>query len=833
MSANAPAEDTSSIITPNVPLESLRRETPDLPLPLTPLIGRAGHLDDACTLFSADSVRLLTVTGPAGVGKTRFALAVAQRLKAGFADGAAFVPLAASSSADMILPAIARAVGVRDEGDRPLRERLFAFLRKRHVLLVVDNFEHVIDSAPLVSELLSACQNLRILVTSSTALRVRGEHEFPLAPLAVPDRDDAGDLDRLSETGAVQLFVQRAAAVRPDFALTDSNAAVIAEICARLDGLPLAIELAAARSKVLSPAELLARLDRRFQVLVSQARDVPERQQTMRNAIEWGYNLLEPDEQQLLCCLSVFADGWTLPAAEAVCRNDSIDVLEGLSSLSDRSLVWQREQPDGELRFFMLETIRDYGRERLADIGGAESLREAHARYFEELAGLAETELMGADAGAWLDRLEREHNNLRLALEWVIQQQAGERGLALGAGLWRFWSNRAYVSEGRRWLTAILALPGAERRCSERCRALFGLGRFLYQQGEYDPARAVFDEAHEVAAEIGDESWVAGALMQLGHVALLQGDFDTARQHYDAGLALRRAHADAWGTAMALQIRGRLSELNGDFHAARGMYEESLVTFRDVRYELGEARGYCYLANIAVHEGQVDESLPLYERGLATMRALGDRDGIAVSLLNMGLALRLLGDFRRAQAALAEAIVIVHDLGTPQWIAGCLEVFSQIAHDLEQHSTAVRIAAAASELRLMRKTPIPPAHRGRNGRMRSDLRQQMGNEAYVLAWEQGRLLPLDEAVAVVVAGLPDLSGKSPARGASLDDAGLTPREVEILCLVADGLSNQEIAARLFISPRTTTTHISNILRKLGVSSRTAAVAAARRQRLIA
>ncbi|HEX2282870.1 MAG TPA: AAA family ATPase, partial [Thermomicrobiales bacterium] len=543
MAASEPADGVQRMTASIVPLEPRRRESlPELPVPLNPIVGRDGELAEARAVLLDSGVHLLTLTGPGGVGKTRFALALAHDLRPEFSAGAAFVSLASSTSPEMVLPAIARGLFLRDEGDRPLRERLFAYLRTRQMLLVLDNFEHVVEAAPLVSDLLTACPDLKVLATTSTVLRVQGEHEFSLRPLGLPQGELPTDLDALSRVDAVALFVQRARTVRPDFTLTGTNAPIIAEICRMLDGLPLAIELAAARSKVLSPSDLLARLDdRRFQVLVSNSRDVPERQQTMRNAIEWGYNLLDADEQALFRTLSVFGGGWTLPAAEAVLAHTGTDVLDGLASLTDKSLVRQREDSEGELRFWMLETIREYGLERLVECGDEDAVRGAHARYFEQMSVEAVDALTGPDSNAWMDRLEREHTNIRLALEWVVASGEGARGMAFGAGLWRFWETRGYLNEGRRWMDRLFSLAGAEAPSANRVVALFGYGRFTYNHCEYETAEKLFNESYAIASDIGDTSYVAGALMQLGHVALVQGDYATARERYDKGLAIRRA----------------------------------------------------------------------------------------------------------------------------------------------------------------------------------------------------------------------------------------------------------------------------------------------------
>lgn len=830
MTARTPSDKGQPVSASIVPLEQWRRgAAQDLPQPLTALVGRDRELEEVRGMLLEPDTHLVTITGPAGVGKTRFALALTHYLRAEYQHGAAFVSLLASSGPELVLPNIARAFNIRDEGERSLDERLSAYLRHRQMLVVLDNFEQVVDAAPVVTELLAGCPALKVLVTSSVLLRVQGEREYALLPLPFPQPDELPTLEELSRMESVALFVQRARVVRPDFTLNESNAAAVAEICHKLDGLPLAIELAAARSKVLSPAALLSRLDDRFQVLVSTSRDVPARQQTMRNAIAWGYNLLEADEQALLRRLSVFNGGWTLQAAEVVCRLNAVDILDGLSSLADKSLVRQREQEDGELRFSMLETIREYALEKLAESGQLDDAHRAHALYFSNLSRLAVEELTGTHGPEWLNLLEQDHDNLRSAMRWVIDWQEGELGLGLAEGLWRFWDVRGHMSEGRRWLTKLVALRGADTPTVDRSRSLFGLGRFAYQQADFPAAQAYFEESYAVGLHCGDLSAIAGALMQRGRIFLITGDHAAARTLYEEGLLLRRKAGEPWGIAMALLIRGRLDAEQGDIEDARPFVEESLASFRAIGYHVGVASALSHLGNLALYEGRLDDARLRYEEGLAIQREIGDREGAGLSLMNLARVACNGGDQQRASELLSESMVIFEDLGSSVHVAACLEVFAEAAAREAHFELALQMAATAVTWRTIKSAPIPPVAESQFERLMSTLRQQLGNEGYVRSWELGRTMPLDRAIAVVVAGLPAFTGDSPDLAG---DQGLTRRELEILQLVADGLSNQEIAARLYISPRTTTTHISNILRKLCVSSRTAAVATARRSGLL-
>jgi len=526
----------------------------NLPGQLTPLLGREQDVASVCTLLGRAEVRLLTLVGTAGVGKTRLALQVATKLVEDFVDGVYFVSLAPIADPDYVIPTIAQVFELREVGSQSLLDTLKAYLQDKEILLLLDNFEQIVAAALLIADLLLCCPRLKVLVTSREVLHLSAEYQFPVAPLALPDLQHLPMLEALPQYAAVALFVQRAQAVRPDFALTAANARIICEICTRIDGLPLAIELAAARIKLLSPQALLARLEKRLQVLTRGVQDLPERQQTLRNTISWSYNLLNANEQRLFRLLSVFVGGCTFEAVDAVCRASggvAGDVLDGVASLLDKSLLSQLEQDDGEQedwRLYMLETIREYGLESLEASGEAEATRYAHACYYVSFAKEAEVELGGAEQARWLERLEREHDNLRAVMQWSLEDVEEEEGrgriemaLQLGGALRRFWIRRGHYTEGRHFLERLL--------------------------GRSSGAAALLR---------------AKALLTAARLALGQGDYERGEELCEESLALRQTLGDTWGTAISIGSLGNVAHTQGAYERAIALYEESLALFRNL-----------------------------------------------------------------------------------------------------------------------------------------------------------------------------------------------------------------------------------------------------------
>jgi predicted ATPase/class 3 adenylate cyclase len=635
-------------------LKTLDNRPNNLPLQPNPLIGREKEVEDVRGMLQRDDVRLLTLTGPGGIGKTRLALQAVAEMVDDFPDGVFFVNLAPLVDPGLVVPTIAYTLGLREAGDQPIADILKDYLKYKWLVMVLDNFEQVLEAAPQISELLKTAAHLKMLVTSRTPLNLSMEHQYAVPPLAVPDLRQQHGPEALSQYDAVTLFIQRAEAVKPGFRVNNANAPAVAEICYRLEGIPLAIELAAARVKVLSPQALLDRLGSRLKLLTGGARDVPARQQTLRNTIEWGYDLLTGGEKQLFRRASVFRGGRTLEAVEEVCNavgDLEVDVLDGVTSLVDKSLMYTVEGKGGEARYWMLETIYEHAIEKLDESGEGEEIRRQHALYFMKLGERAEPELRGAQQGEWLGRLEDEHDNIRAVLRRGMESsgavsnpeavEALEIGLQLAGALWRFWYVRGHFSEGREWMTGLLGLsrlmaspelPGvrdggtAESQpalVTYRARALHGAGVLADMQGDYAYARSLHEESLALRRELEDKSGIADSLNNLGIVADMQGDYAYARSLYEESLALRRELEDKWGIAGSLGNLGGLAYSQGDYATARSLQEESLALRRELEDKGGIAGSLARLGGVEVGTGGVERGVRL----LAAVQALLEEIG--------------------------------------------------------------------------------------------------------------------------------------------------------------------------------------------------------------
>jgi predicted ATPase len=668
-----------------------------------------------------------------------------------FPDGTFYVDLAPVDSAELVIPAVAKTLGVQEASNRPILDSVKEHLHDRQLLLVLDGFEHVLAAAAQVADLLSTCPRVRALVTSREALHLRGERQFPVPPLSLPDRSRAHPLDELARSEAVRLFIERAQAAKLDFALSDRNAHAIAEICHRLDGLPLGIELAAARVNVFSPPALLARLEHRLAVLTSGPRDVPARQRTLRQAIAWSYDLLTPAEQMLYRRLAVFVGGCTLAAAEAVVAGSAgpdgaADVVDGMASLVDKSLLRQ-EESTGELRFRMLETIREYALERLADAGEADRLHRDHADHYLTFAERAESGLLGGSRQAeWLHRLDEDHDNLRGALAWFTRRGPVEHGLRLAAALRRFWRHRGFFAEGRERMAELLALPGAQARTRARANALHAAGLFTSQQGDYGDARARFEESLDIYREVGDGRGVGSALVDLGILARYEGQHATARSLLEEGLGLVRQAGDTPSVASALGNLGLVARDEGDAAAADEHLHQSLTLWRKLGDRVGVGWVLTALAMVALAQGKYDLTRARIAESLEVWNELGDRQNMANVLNTAARLARAEGEHAVARARLLESLEIFHALGDRRGIAFALEGLAGLSAAESQPIRAHCLAATAAALRRIIGAGAPPAWQTDLERSLTAASGEVGREAIEAARARGHAMTLYDAL---------------------------------------------------------------------------------------
>ena len=724
----------------------------NLPAPGSAFVGRDTELAAAKTLLLRDEVRLVTATGPGGIGKSRLALEVARQVNEAFPGGVYFVPLAAVKDPGLLALAIVQALQIRETANQSPLEILREYLQNSlnaPALLLIDNFEHMVEAAPALAELLAVAPKLKLLVTSRAALHVRDEHEFPVPPLALPDNRAKPSLEILAQCSAIALFVQRAAAVKPNFALTEENAPIIAEICLRLDGLPLAIELAAARIKLLSPAAMRSRLASSLQLLTGGARDLPARQQTLRQAIDWSYDLLSEPEQRLFRRLSVFLGGCTLEAVESVCdtkQDLGVDVLDGMSSMVDKSLARQIEQADGEPRFVMLETISEYARGKIAESGEEAATRRSHAAYCLVLAEESGAEDTAENQAGWVDRLEIESQNLRAALEWLIETGHAEWGLRLGVALFRFWERHERLTEARDWLAKLLKMPGAAAPSSLRVRALFSAGVLASEQRDYPVAMELLTKSVELARQLQDPRTLAVSLNALAVVSREQGDLAAARALFEESLVYWKQLEDAQAVARGLSNLAGIANLQQDYQRARSLYEESLAIFRELGDRTGQAWALNHQGDVARDQGDSAAARSLYEQSLADFRELGDRWGVAGSLADLGNLAREQHDYRTADAQYRESLELFQELEHKRGIARLLESFACSAAAQSQPERGLRLAGAAAALRQSIGAPPTSEEQAKFERGLEPARKGLSTTAGRTAWLEGWVTPVERAI---------------------------------------------------------------------------------------
>ncbi len=857
----------------------------NLPVQLTSLVGRARETKLACTLLQRPDVRLLTLTGTGGVGKTRLGVQMALELSAYFANGICFVSLAPLSTPELVMSAIAQTLGLVEKADQSALEQLKLSLHDRHLLLFLANFEHVAEAATHVVELLQTCPYLKALVTSRALLHVRGAYEFFVPPLALPDLKRLPDSTVLSQNEAIALFVQRTQVVKNDFALTDSNARCLAHICVQLDGLPLALELAAARIRLFSPQKLLERLEHRLLVLTGGADDLPERQHTLRNTILWSYDLLHANEQRLFRWLSLFVGGCTFEAIEAIAATlgeKTTQVLDEVTSLLNAHLLYQQEQSDGEIRVMMLETIREYALEALAGSGEMEKVQRTYGAYYLLLAETSEPKLRSAQQQEYLDQLKREVENLRASLTWMQGNGKIELGLRLAAALGVFWYTRGYLSEGRAWLENLLAQDssGSNGVSTEvRAKALNSAGMLVAEQGDYGRAALLVEESLLLFQELDDKPGRAIALNIRGIVAKYQGEYERAVSLHEECLRVRREMNDTRGIAVALNNLAAIAQEQGNYKRALELGEESLAIKRELGNKNGVAQSLVNLGDIARKQGDATRASSLAQESLHIFRELEDTRGMALALNNIGEVLHDQGNHVQAAEVLETSLALYRELGNKWGIAQvlsnkgagafeigeldkaktlyqqslafyraesnvvgvivCLNGLASIAAVQGEPVLAAQVWGMAEVQRSAVGVPIVPVEYAQYERQIAAVRGLLGEKAFVHAWTEGGVMTLKQVFALLeripmLVELLPLVPNTPALIKSplsyLDD--LTTREIEVLQLLATGLTSAQIAEQLIISLLTVNTHVRSIYSKLGVTSRSAATRYAMQHKLV-
>jgi predicted ATPase/transcriptional regulator with XRE-family HTH domain len=724
----------------------------NLPSPLTRLIGREDETAKVCASLVTHAVRLLTLVGPPGIGKTRLGLQVAAEVLGFFDDRVHFIALAPLTDPALVAPTIAKTLGIKESAGTTPVQSIVDHLSGHRVLLVLDNFEHMLPAAPVVAEMLTACPGLSVLATSRAALRLRGETLYPVPPMALPDPVRDTTAAAVARHASAQLFVDRAQAVKPDFELSDANARQIAALCTGLEGLPLAIELVAARVKFLPPDTLLARLSHRLALLADGPRDLPERQQTLRGTIDWSYDLLDAGAQRLFARLAVFVGGCSLRTAEEVCDPDGdlpVPVLDGLTALADESLLRHEQRGDGEIYFYFFETIREYATERLAEHDDEHTIRGRYAEHYLTLAQNANRGLAGADQEAWLDRLDAEHNNIRAALEWYLQGNATEHGLHLVAALWKFWRIRAHAVEGRRWIERVLLLPGglphraraqalygagwialdlcdyaAAKEFFDRSVALYrrlddsrgvaealhGVGMVVQREGDDEQAEILFTESLMRYRELQDDEGIAWSIDHLGCAALNLGDYVGATRRFDESAEIFERLRHAWGTAISVHHQALAALARGDHTRALQRNHDGLARFRELDNAWGIAASYIQLGYAALAARRPDQAGEHFRTGLSLHHAEEDRGGIARSLMGLASTAVAHGDSQRA----------AHFFGAVEPLAGVLPAGTNPIADQFYQRDVLAVRSAAN------------------------------SESVSRVWAQGRAMPLGQVIALAL-----------------------------------------------------------------------------------
>ena len=845
----------------------------NLTISLTPLIGREKDVALGCSLLRSQEVRLLTLTGTGGVGKTRLGLQIAAELQNDFADGVLFISLASIHDPKQVIATLSHALELRGSNDDVLFEHIQAFLHSRNLLLLLDNFEHVFSAAPILTTLLSVCPLVKILVTSRTALHVQGEHELPVLPLTLPDLNQTTTREDVERFPAIKLFVQRARAIKFDFQLSTENADIVARICARLDGIPLALELAAARVKLLPPEALLSRLEHPLTLLTGGGQDSPTRQKSLRDTIVWSYNLLSEDEQTIFRRLSVFEQGCQLEAIEAVCTAFDplqLPVLDGVAQLIDKSLLLQPSEQD-EPRLLMLETIREFALEKLATSTESEQVREAHAAYYLALAERAEPELYRRQQRFWLARLEQEHQNIRVALTFFQKRNEREKLAHFIGTLGWFWYMHGFLNEGREWVDALFAVGIEDLPRRIRGKVISASGVFAGFLGQGELAFARCQESIPLCKEFGDLRNLSASVYMLVHSFLALGELTAAQALSKETLTFVQAAGDIWAVGALRCMLGSVALYEGDYERAWHLHEHGIAIFEDVGDLCMNGLIHMMQADVAVAQGNMEQAQKLIQRGREMFHQVGATWSLGSYFTMWGqIALRI-GHYRRARFLLQEALSYLQRMGDQQGMLNTYTLLIQEAAQEQDYSTVrtlaeqhLQIARALNDknalffcmeelamllskqgqavwatyiwgaLERVDQTASPDlSARDRREPFINTVRDHLGDQLFARAWSEGQKMTLEQAVTIPVddRSMPPATSVAAATQTH-STTELTKRELDVLRHLAQGRSNAQIAGELTISIATVNSYLRTIYSKLGVTSRTGAVRAALNQRLL-
>ncbi len=801
----------------------------NFPVPLSTFIGREHEISAIKQLLLYN--RLVTLTGVGGSGKTRLAIQMINELLNQFEQGAWFIEFAPLDDDSLLAQAVASTLGVREKKNQPLIDEVIDHIQRHHSLLIFDNCEHLIDAcAKLAEKLLQACQNLQILATSREPLGISGEAVWTVPPLSLPElypwRDPSSGeiaLPAYQQSEAVQLFLNRAVLVSPNFALTKDNGAWIAEICRRLDGLPLAIELAAARVRALSLQQIAERLNDRFSLLTGGHRTAPARQQTLEATLDWSYALLSITERKVLQNLSVFSGGGTLDAVEYVCTGNGVEageVLDILTHLVEKSLTVATQKSD-KMRYSLLETIRQYAGEKLIVSGSVDETKDRHLKYFMEWAENAETHLDTSDQLLWLERYKAEHDNLRAALRWSqSKKERGETGLKLAAACGRYWRLHGHFNEGRTHLSLVLSLAGAKKRSATRAKALFRAGVLAYLQSDYPASESLLEESLSISQELGQAGKLhaANALEMLGEVATERGDYETAMAFFEEAMPIYKHLNDKHGLGeMLMQFSWAYMRM-GNYENAAEYLEEFLTVAIEANYTTHIAFALGGLGELAIRQGKYERASKLLEESLGLHRQTGDKWDIATSLGSLGwLALRQ-GNLANTKNLLDESLKIRREIDDRGGIAWCLEKLGKTAFLEKQPKKAAIIFGAASALRTTTESVIDPADQPEYKRIISGLQSALGLDTFNSAWTRGESTPLEDMIQYALSE-PEKEPEEEQSSTKDRFGGLSNRERETAALIAQGKSNRDIAEIMTVRKKTVETYVTRILNKLGFKSR--------------